>query len=84
MHTYLLKEQQQLITPAAAPNNRNKKVIFQNCAPFTNWTSEINNTLVDNAKYIELVMPMYNLIEYSNNYSKTLETYGNIIKIYPL
>ena len=55
----------------AAANNANKKVIFKNCAPFTNCISEINNTQVDNAKDIDIVMPMYNLIEYSDNYSKT-------------
>ena len=55
----------------AANNNNNKKVIFKNCAPFTNWISEINNTQIDNAKDIDIVMPMYNLIEYSDNYAKT-------------
>ena len=55
----------------AAANNTNKKVIFKNCAPFTNCISKINNTDIDNAKYIDIVMPMYNLIEYSDNYSKT-------------
>ena len=54
----------------ADANNSNKKVIFTNCAPFTNCISEINNTQVDNAKDIDIVMPMYNLIEYSDNYSK--------------
>ena len=44
---------------------------FKNCAPFTNCISEINNTQVDNAKDIDIVMPMYNLIEYSDNYAKT-------------
>ena len=48
-----------------------KKVTFKNCAPFTNCISEINNTQVDNAKDIDIVMPMYNLIEYSDNYVKT-------------
>ena len=48
-----------------------KKVIFKNCAPFTNCISEINNIEVNNAKDIDIVMPMYNLIEYSGNYSKT-------------
>ena len=55
----------------AAANNTNKKVIFKNCAPFTNCISEINNTQIDNAKDINIVMPMYNLIEYSDNYAKT-------------
>ena len=52
-------------------NNNNKKVIFKNCAPFTSCISKINNTQIDNAKYIDTVMPMYNLIEYSDNYLKT-------------
>ena len=56
---------------AAAANNANKKVIFKNCSPFTNCISKINNTQIDNAEYIDIVMPMYNLIEYSDNYSKT-------------
>ena len=55
----------------AAVNNTNKKVIFKNCAPFTNCISEIKNTQTDNAKDIDIVMPMYNLIEYSDNYAKT-------------
>ena len=55
----------------AAANNPNKKVIFKNCAPFTNCISKINNTQIDNAEYIDIVMLMYNLIEYSDNYSKT-------------
>ena len=55
----------------AAVNNTNKKVIFKNCAPFTNCISKINNTDADNAKYIDIVMLMYNLIEYSDKYSKT-------------
>ena len=66
----------------AAANNINKKVIFKNCAPFTNCISEINNTQIDNAKDIDIVMPMYNLIEYSDNYAKQQEVYGNIVKIY--
>ena len=55
----------------AAANNNNKKVIFKNCAPFTNCISQINNTQIENAKDIDIVMSMYNLIEYSDNYAKT-------------
>ena len=54
-----------------AANNTNKKVIFKNCPPFTNCISKINNIQIDNAEYIDTVMPIYNLIEYSDNYSKT-------------
>ena len=49
----------------------NKGVIFKNCAPFTKCISRVNNTDIDNAQDINIVMWMYNLIEYSNNYSKT-------------
>ena len=56
---------------ARQADERDKGVIFKNCAPFTNCISEINNTQVDNAKDIDIVMPMYNLIEYSDNYAKT-------------
>ena len=42
---------------AAAANNTNKKVIFKNCAPFTNCISKINNTEIDNAEYIDIVIP---------------------------
>ena len=55
----------------ADANNTNKKVIFKNCTPFTNCINEINNTHVDNAKDLIIVMRMYNLIEYNDNYSKT-------------
>ena len=54
-----------------AANNTNKKVIIKNCAPFTNCISEINNTQIDNAKDNDIVMSMYNLIEYSDNYGST-------------
>ena len=60
-------------TDAAArqSDERDKGVAFKNCAPFINCISEINNTQVDNAKDIDIVMPMYYLIEYSDNYAKT-------------
>ena len=45
--------------------NNNKKVVFQNRASFTDWISEINNTQVDNAEDIDVVMPIYSLIEYT-------------------
>ena len=53
-------------------DQRNKGVIFKSCAPFTKCISRINNTEIDNAQDIDIVMPMYNLIEYSDNYAKTL------------
>ena len=48
---------------ARQADERDKGVSFKNCAPFINCISEINNTQIDNAKDIDIVMPMYNLIE---------------------
>ena len=71
-----------------AKHSSKKTVIFKNCAPFINFINEINNTEVDYALNIIAVMPVYNLIEYSDVYSKTsilyrkkpaLENNSNII-----
>ena len=55
---------------ARRADERNKGITFKNCAPFTKCISRINNTDIDNAYDIDIVMRMYNLIEYSDNYSK--------------
>ena len=52
-------------------DERDKGDTFKNCAPFTKCISRINNTDIDNAHDFDIVMPMYNLIEYSDNYLKT-------------
>ena len=67
----------------AAANNTNKKVLFKNCAPFINCISEVNNTQIDNAKDIDIVMPMYKLIEYSDNYAKTSRSLWQYCKDIP-
>ena len=75
---YILSKRRITITEAGddsaarQADERNKGVIFKNCTPFINCESEINNIEIDNPKNIDIVMPMYNLIEYSDNYSKTL------------
>ena len=56
---------------ARRQDERDKGVTFKNCTSFVKCISRINNTEIDNAKDIDIVMPMYNLIEYSDNYSKT-------------
>ena len=65
----------------ANPNNDayDKKLAFKNNAPFTSCISKINNTLIDNAKDLDVVMPMYNLLEYSKNYRKTT---GSLLNCY--
>ena len=75
--TYILVKGKITIAGAGADaaaiqaDERDKGVIFKNCAPFINCISKINNTQIDNAKEIDIVMPMYSLIEYSDNYAKT-------------
>ena len=51
-----------------------KKVTFKNCAPSTDCINEINNRQIDHARHIDVVMPMNNLIEYNDIYSKTSST----------
>ena len=53
-------------------DERNKVVLFKNCIIFIDWISKINNTQIDIAKDLDTVMPIYNLFEYSTNYSITL------------
>ena len=67
----------------ANTNNTNKKVTFKNCASFTICIIEINNTQLDNAEDIDIVMPIHNLIEYSDNYSKTSGSLWQYCKYIP-
>ena len=62
---------------------RNRFLAFKNNAPFTNCISKINNVLIDNAEDLDIVMPMYNLLEYSKNYSKTTGSLWNYYKDEP-
>ena len=56
---------------AAVLNNKGEKVIFKNCARFTKCMSRVNNAKIDNAKYIDVVISMYNLIKCSDIYWKS-------------
>ena len=58
---------------SADANKNSKKVVFENCPPFTDYMSEINNTQVYNAKEVDIVMSMYNLKEYGDDYLKLSE-----------
>ena len=63
-----------MIISATNPNNHasfNKKFIFKNNAPFISCISKINVKLVENAEDLDVIIPMYNLLEYSKNYQKT-------------
>ena len=60
-----------------------KKLVFKNNAPFINCVSKINGVKIDNAEDLDFVMPMYNLLEYSNNYRKTTVSLWNYYKDEP-
>ena len=64
---------------ARQADERNKGVIFKNSVPFTKSISKVNDTEIDNARDIDIVMAMYNLIEYYDNYSKT---FGSLWQYY--
>ena len=52
-------------------NKQNKNLTFKNNSPFINCISKINGIKIDNAEDLDVVMSMYNLLEYSKNYKKT-------------
>ena len=67
------------------PDNakRNEAVTFKNNAPFINCISKINGAQIDNAEDLDVVMPMYNLLEYSKNYKKTTGSLWNYYRDEP-
>ena len=60
-----------------------KKKVFKNNAPFINCISKINGTNIDNAEGLDVVMSMYNLLEYSKNYEKTTASLWNYYRDEP-
>ena len=58
-------------TISATPNNAATQVVFKNCAPFEKFRTEMNETFVDETDFINITMPIYNLLEYSDNYCDT-------------
>ena len=60
-----------------------KTLAFKDNAPFTSCILKINNTLIDNARNLDIVMSMYNLLEYSKNYSKTIGSFWNYYRDEP-
>ena len=81
MHILLLKEISLSVTRPNNTDQYDKKLAFNNNAPFISCISKINNTLTDNAEDLHIVMPMRNLFEYSKNYRKQQEVYGIIIEM---
>ena len=73
------------VIPVTYPNNakRHKAVKFKNNAPFINCISKINGIKIDNAEDLDVVMPMYNLVEYSKNYRQTTGSSWNYYRDEP-
>ena len=74
---YIVVKGEVTVTGVSNNSKKNKPLAFKNNPPFTNYISKINNVLIDNAEYLDVVMPMYNLIEYSKNYRKTTGSLWN-------
>ena len=77
---------QAIITATNNGNNNSfdgKKLVFKNNAPFINCITKINNIKIDNAEDLDVVMPMYNLLEYSKNYKKTTGSLWNYYRDEP-
>ena len=75
-----------IITATNTANNNelgDKKLVFKNNAPFINCISKIDVVKVDNAENLDVVMPMYNLLEYSKNYKKTTGSLWNYYRDQP-
>ena len=75
-YMYTCKGRTTVVEPGATvalikADRNNKQAIFKNCTPFTNSITEINETHVDNTEYLDVVISIYNLIEYSKNYWHT-------------
>ena len=65
------------VTQTSNKSRKNRSLAFKNNAPFISSISKINNTLIDNAEDLDVVMPMYNLIKYGKNYRKTTDSLWN-------
>ena len=57
------------------------QLAFKNCWPFIMYITKVNRTTIDDAEDLDLVMPMYTLLEYNSNYSTRQAIYGFIPKI---
>ena len=81
---YILVNGTITITANAGANNirdkRNRKLILKNNAPFVSYITRINGELIEDADDLDVVMPMYNLLEYSKNYRKTIGLLYNYYK----
>ena len=77
---YIVVKERINVTGVNNPNRRNEKLDFKNNAPFRSYISKISNTIIDSAEDLDIIMPMYNLLEHSDNYSMTSGSLWNYYK----
>ena len=82
INTYIVVRGTITVEGAKNRDKHNRSLVLKNNAPFFSCISKINDTLIDNAEELDNVMPTYNLLEYSKNYSGRV--YGIITKIFQL
>ena len=82
-HAYIVVEGDFILEGDNDDNKQNKNLAFKNNAPFINCISKINGVKIDNAEDLDVVMPMYNLLEYSKNYRKTTGSLWNYYRDEP-
>ena len=78
---YIVVEGTISVTGTNNRSRKNRPLASKNNAPFISYISKINNILIDNPEEVEVVMPMYNLIEYSKNYRRQQVVYGIITEM---
>ena len=76
-NTYIVVKGRISVSGTNNANRRNKNLILKNNYPFRSCISKMNNTFINNEADLDIVMPTYNLLEYSENYSRTSETLRN-------
>ena len=74
---YIVVKETITVTGGTDSSRKSRPLAFKNNAPFTNYISKINNVLFDNAEELDVVMPMYNLLEYRKNHRKTTGSLWN-------
>ena len=79
-NAYIVLKAAITVTGTNNDNRINKKLVFKNNAPFQSSISKTNNTCIDNAENLNIVMPMYNSLEHSDNYSMTSGILWNYYK----
>ena len=78
---YIVVKEEITVAGGSNSSRKNRPLALKNNVPFIGCISKINNTFIDNAEDLDVVMPMYNLIEYSKNYRKQQEVRGIITEM---